>query len=215
VKRLKIRRKVFPLFSRFEFCLSYKCSSLWHHCIVIPCLIYLRSVTDIWHPSSAGDSDVDMAANKAVNTVASWRQCHDEAPEQCRDCESNSNKFPWKKKFSCTVRCLEVVSGLLHLAALTFTSPGLVMFVWKRTTHVTSVCTVPSNLKVYSLLMGRQMGLFLCRETVLKLHSVLHTNECTNYILYISLKYITLKHFKCSYMFRSLDHPQTARIVSC
>ena len=46
-------------------------------------------------------------------------------------------------------------------------------------------------------------------------HWVLHTNECTNYILYISLKLITLKHLKCSYMFRSLDHPQGARIVPC
>ena len=33
--------------------------------------------------------------------------------------------------------------------------------------------------------------------------------------LYISLKFIALKHLKCSYMFRSLDHPQGARIVPC
>jgi len=33
--------------------------------------------------------------------------------------------------------------------------------------------------------------------------------------LYISLKFITLKHLKCSYTFRSLDHPQGARIVPC
>ena len=32
------------------------------------------------------------------------------------------------------------------------------------------------------------------------IHWVLHTNECTNYILYISLKFSTLKHLKCSYM---------------
>ena len=40
-------------------------------------------------------------------------------------------------------------------------------------------------------------------------------NECRNYILYISLKFFTLKHLKCSYMFRSLDHPQGARNVPC
>ena len=33
--------------------------------------------------------------------------------------------------------------------------------------------------------------------------------------LYISLKFIVLKHLKCSYMFRSLDHPQGAYIVPC
>ena len=39
--------------------------------------------------------------------------------------------------------------------------------------------------------------------------------QCFRYILYISLKFITLKHLKCSYMFWSLDHPQGARIVPC
>jgi hypothetical protein len=37
---------------------------------------------------------------------------------------------------------------------------------------------------------------------ILKIHWVLHTNKCTNCILYISLKLSTLKHFHCSYMFR-------------
>ena len=42
---------------------------------------------------------------------------------------------------------------------------------------------------------------------------LLHTNECT-VIYYISLKF-TLKYLKISYMFRSLDHPQGAYIVTC
>jgi hypothetical protein len=56
---------------------------------------------------------------------------------------------------------------------------------------------------------------FIVAMCSLKIHSVLHTNECTNYVLYISIKIITLKHLKCSYMFRSLDHPQGAHIVPC
>jgi len=32
---------------------------------------------------------------------------------------------------------------------------------------------------------------------------------------YIILKFITLKHLKFSYMFRSLDHPQGVCIVPC
>jgi len=38
----------------------------------------------------------------------------------------------------------------------------------------------------------------------------------TNALLYYNnLKYFTLEHLKCSYMFRSLDHPQGAHFVSC
>jgi hypothetical protein len=37
---------------------------------------------------------------------------------------------------------------------------------------------------------------------VCKLYWVLHTNKCTNCISYFSLKLFTLKHFRCSYMFR-------------
>jgi hypothetical protein len=57
--------------------------------------------------------------------------------------------------------------------------------------------------------------IFIVAPCILKIHWVLHTNECTNCILYISLKLITLKHLKCCYMFRSLDHPQGARIFPC
>ena len=34
-------------------------------------------------------------------------------------------------------------------------------------------------------------------------------------LLYFISKIFTLKHLKRSYMFRSLDHPQTAHIVPC
>jgi len=38
----------------------------------------------------------------------------------------------------------------------------------------------------------------------------------TNVLLcHNSLKSFTLKHLKCSYMFRSLDHPQGAHLVPC
>jgi hypothetical protein len=37
---------------------------------------------------------------------------------------------------------------------------------------------------------------------ILKIHWVLHTNKCTNYISHISLKLYTLKHCHCSYIFR-------------
>jgi hypothetical protein len=57
--------------------------------------------------------------------------------------------------------------------------------------------------------------IFIVAPFILKIHWVLHTSKCTNYILCISLKLFTLKHLKCSYMFRSLDHPQGARIIPC
>jgi len=33
------------------------------------------------------------------------------------------------------------------------------------------------------------------------IHEIFHTNKSTNFLLYISLKLFTLKHFHCSYMF--------------
>jgi hypothetical protein len=44
--------------------------------------------------------------------------------------------------------------------------------------------------------------IFIVAPCILQFHWVLHTNKCTNCILYISLKLYTLKHFHCSYMFR-------------
>jgi hypothetical protein len=35
-----------------------------------------------------------------------------------------------------------------------------------------------------------------------RIHWVLHTNKCTNFILYVSLKLFAPKHFRCSCMFR-------------
>ena len=56
---------------------------------------------------------------------------------------------------------------------------------------------------------------FIVAPCILNIHWVLHTNKCNNYILCISLKFFTLTHLKCSYMFWSLVHPQGARIVPC
>jgi hypothetical protein len=56
---------------------------------------------------------------------------------------------------------------------------------------------------------------FIVAPCILKIHWVLHNIECTNYILCISLKFITLKHLKCSYMFRFLDHPQGTIRAPC
>ena len=38
--------------------------------------------------------------------------------------------------------------------------------------------------------------IFIVAPCILKIHRVLHTNECTNYILYISLKFIAWKELK-------------------
>ena len=64
-------------------------------------------------------------------------------------------------------------------------------------------------------LQKQNTAVFIVAPCILKIHWVLHTNECTNYILYISKKFVMLKHLKCSFMFRSLDHPQGARIFPC
>jgi hypothetical protein len=50
-----------------------------------------------------------------------------------------------------------------------------------------------------------QWLIFIVAPCILKIHSVLHTHECTNYILYTSLQFVTFKHLKCCYMFRSSD----------
>jgi hypothetical protein len=60
-----------------------------------------------------------------------------------------------------------------------------------------------------------QLWNFIVAPCIWKIHWLLHTNDCTYYVLYISLKFITSKHLKCRYMFRSSDHPQTAHIVPC
>jgi hypothetical protein len=50
---------------------------------------------------------------------------------------------------------------------------------------------------------GKQTTIiFIVAPCILKIRWVLHTNECTNRISYISLKLYTLKHFHCSYIFR-------------
>jgi len=43
-------------------------------------------------------------------------------------------------------------------------------------------------------------------------HLITHTNTCT-YTYYLRSLKFTLKHLKCSHMFRSYDHPQVANIA--
>ena len=60
----------------------------------------------------------------------------------------------------------------------------------------------------------KHFSLYLyCCTVHLKTHRVLQTNEWSKYVLYISLKFITLNLLKCSYMFRSLVYPHETRIV--
>jgi hypothetical protein len=122
----------------------------------MPCLC---SVTVIWHPSSAGDSDVDKAASGKHCGIFEGSGM---IRRQNNVAITKVIQKSFLEKKNQLYRCLEVVCGLLHLAALAFTSPGLVMYkrgllTWRH--------YVPSNLKVYSLLMGKQVGLFLCRNS--------------------------------------------------
>ena len=57
------------------------------------------------------------------------------------------------------------------------------------------------------------MVIFMVARCILSFTDLLHTNKCT-IVYYISLKF-TLKCLKCSYMIRSLDHPQGAYIFPC
>ena len=84
---------------------------------------------------------------------------------------------------------------------------------------VPTECTVGMAPQLVWKIWGEEIKflyliIFIVAPCILKIHWVLHINECTSYILYICLKF-TLKHLKCPYMFRSLDHPQGTRIVPC
>ena len=81
--------------------------------------------------------------------------------------------------------------------------------------YVLDLCFITAVVSCSLVLDAKStLCIFIVAPCILKMHWVLHTNECTNYTLYISLKFF-IKHLKCSYMFRSLDHPQGTRLVPC
>ena len=55
--------------------------------------------------------------------------------------------------------------------------------------------------------------IFIVASCILKIHSVSHTNKCTNCISYISLKLFALKHLNCPYMLKTFSLPTDAHNV--
>ena len=87
---------------------------------------------------------------------------------------------------------------------------------WKETLYHFTYFMLPKSV---CILLKINVHYYFYHFTI---HSVdyliTHTNTCTYIYIYIynlrSLKF-TLKHLKCSYMFRSHDHPQGAYIAHC